>query len=285
MAPDHYENFPVASRLLPARLRPAVAALYRYARSADDLADEGDASPESRLAALDAYEAALDVLEAAGESPPLPSSWPAGAPAAIFGPLHTAVRAHQLPLAPLRRLLSAFRQDVNHTAPPDAGSLLDYCTRSADPVGELMLHLYGAVTAEHLRWSDAICTGLQLTNFCQDVAIDLDKGRLYIPLDEMAAAGVDPARLRHTRAPAMAGWRQLMALQVARARAHLLAGAPLARRIRGRAGWELRLVVLGGLRILEKIEAVDYDIFERRPVLGWRDWGVLLWRLPRSPRR
>ncbi|MCK9510479.1 MAG: squalene synthase HpnC [Pigmentiphaga sp.] len=284
MAPDHYENFPVASRLLPARLRPAVVALYRYARSADDLADEGDAPPRTRLAALDAYEAALDLLDAADASPPAPAAWPAGAPAAIFGPLYAAVRAHRLPVAPLRRLLSAFRQDVTQTRYPDAASLLDYCTRSADPVGELMLHLYGAVTPEHLRWSDAICTGLQLANFCQDVAIDLDKGRLYLPLDEMAAAGIDPEQLLRTRTPGLARWRQLMALQVARARAHLQTGAPLARRIPGRAGWELRLVVLGGLRILEKIEAVDYDVFERRPVLDWRDWVVIVGRTARAGR-
>lgn len=282
MAPDHYENFPVASRLLPARLRPAVVALYRYARSADDLADEGNADPATRLAALAAYRAGLDCLaqHVALGAPP-PARWPEGAPATIFEPLRRAVQAHQLPLAPLGHLLVAFQHDVVQPRHPNRAALLHYCQHSADPVGELMLHLYQACTPTHLAWSHHICTGLQLTNFCQDVAIDLSRGRLYIPQDELAAAGLSEATLE--TAVGSAAWRQLMARQVAEARHHLLAGAPLARHIRGRAGWELRLVVLGGLRILTRIEAVDYDVFRHRPELGWTDWLALLARLAPWP--
>lgn len=265
MSVDHYENFPVASFLLPRRLVPAVEAIYAFARSADDLADEGDASPAERLAALAAYEEALAAIERG-----------APAPDPMFARLAGVVRQYDLPLQPLRDLLSAFKQDVGTTRYPDFALLLDYCRRSANPVGLLMLSLYGAADARNVRDSDAICSALQLINFWQDVALDRAKGRIYIPLADLERFGVAPAQLE--RAEADARWRALMAFQVARARAMMQGGAPLARRLPGRIGWELRLVVQGGLRILEAIEQAGYDVFRRRPQLKKRDWLVIVWR-------
>jgi squalene synthase HpnC len=265
MSVDHYENFPVASILLPARLRPPVEAIYAFARSADDLADEGDASADQRLASLRDYEAQLDRIEA-GE--PLES--------ALFVRLAQMVTAHALPLQPMRDLLSAFRQDVVTKRYASYTDLLDYCRRSANPVGALMLHLYGVHDAASLRQSDAICSALQLINFWQDVAIDWDKGRIYLPLEDLARFGVDEAQIG--RRDCDDRWRALMAFEVDRARALMLSGAPLARRLPGRIGWELRLIVQGGLRILECTEQADYDVFRRRPRLGRADWARMLAR-------
>jgi squalene synthase HpnC len=265
MPVDHYENFPVASILLPRRLRPAVEAIYAFARSADDIADEGDAGPDERLAALRAYEAALDGI-AAGTPPSDP----------MFARLGAAAAAYRLDLQPLRDLLSAFRQDVTTTRYPDYPTLLDYCRRSANPVGRLMLALYGVHDALSLRQSDAVCSALQLTNFWQDVGIDIGKGRIYLPQDDLQRFGVSPSDIRD--GVDGAAWRALMRFEVARARALMLEGAPLAARLPGRVGWELRMVVQGGLRILEAIDGAGYDVFRRRPRLGKRDWLVIGWR-------
>lgn len=264
MPVEHYENFPVASLLLPARLREPVEAIYAFARSADDVADEGDAPPIARLARLHDYQLALEAC-AHGH----PAHDPSLAP--LFERLGRAIAAHGLPLQPFRDLLDAFMQDVGKTRYRDFDELRDYCRRSADPVGRLMLHLYGAATAENLKRSDAICTSLQLINFWQDVAVDWRKRRIYLPQDDMARFGVDEATLdgmARTVAPVTANWQALLAFEVQRARAMMLDGAPLARALPGRIGWELRLVVLGGLRILERIEAVGYDVFRHRPKIG-----------------
>lgn len=271
MATDHYENFPVASLLLPARLRPAVQAIYAFARSADDLADEGDALPAQRLAALAAYGDALEQM-----------SRPHSAVPPIFANLQPVVAAWSLPLQPFRDLLSAFSQDVTTIRYPDFKTLLDYCTRSANPVGNLMLHLYEVPTATNLRDSDAICSALQLINFWQDVGIDWQKGRIYLPMDDLAWFGVTPQQI--SAGVVDANWRALMGFEVARARALLLSGAPLALRLPGRIGWELRLVVQGGLRILTRIEAADYDVFTRRPILGKSDWLTMAWAAIRMRR-
>jgi squalene synthase HpnC len=265
MPVDHYENFPVASFLLPKRLVPAVEAIYAFARSADDLADEGDATPAQRLAALEQYEQALGAI-GRGE--------PAGDP--MFGRLAAVIAQYRLPLQPFYDLLSAFRQDVVVKRYPDFDQLLDYCRRSANPVGFLMLSLYGAAGKANVRDSDAICSSLQLINFLQDVGIDREKDRVYLPLDDLARFAVEPAQLDRRQLDAR--WRALMAFEVNRARALMLSGAPLALRLPGRIGWELRLVVQGGLRILEAIERVDYDVFNRRPKLGALDWVLLGWR-------
>lgn len=265
MPVDHYENFPVASILLPAHLRPAVEIIYAFARSADDLADEGDATPEERLAALAAYDVQLDKI-AASLVPDTP----------LFQSLAGIIDTYDLPLQPFRDLLSAFKQDVVTTRYADFEMLLDYCRRSANPVGTLMLHLYKATTPDNLRDSDAICSALQLINFWQDVAIDWQKARIYLPLDDMHRHGITESdiALGHTTD----AWRALMQFEVARARSTMLSGAPLALRLPGRIGWELRMVVQGGLRILEAIEAADYDVFRHRPKLGKNDWLKILWR-------
>jgi squalene synthase HpnC len=266
MSVDHYENFPVASILLPRRLVPAVEAIYAFARSADDLADEGDATPEQRLAALAAYEQALDRIAAdahAGLDP-------------MFTRLAGVIAQYDLPLQPFRDLLSAFKQDVTVTRYATYEALLDYCARSANPVGLLMLSLYGQADADNVRDSDAICSALQIINFLQDVAIDLHKERIYLPMEDLARFAVSPAALDHPGGTAK--WRNLMKFEVARARALMLSGAPLALRLRGRIGLELRMVVQGGLRILEAIEEVDYDVFRRRPKLTRKDWLKVIWR-------
>jgi phytoene synthase len=278
MAVDHYENFPVASVLMPARLRPAVVALYRFARSADDIADEGDAPAEARLASLAAYSRALRRIEA-GEAPATDDD--PEALALVFCPLARAIRAHGLPTAPMHALLSAFSQDVATTRYADFASLRDYCARSADPVGELMLHLYGAAKPDNLAASSSICTGLQLVNFWQDVAVDWRKGRVYLPQEDLQRFGVSETDIAQGRVDDR--WRALMEFEVARARALLHCGAPLARRLPGRVGWELRLVVLGGLRILQRIERAGYDVFRARPVLGPRDWAWIIRHAVRFP--
>jgi phytoene synthase len=269
MSIDHYENFPVASRLLPARLRPAVLAIYRFARAADDIADEGDAAPAERLAVLDSFRRELDVIDG--------GTAPRGA---LFADLKRAVDVHRLPLQPLYDLLDAFRQDVVKTRYRDYAELLDYCRRSANPVGTLLLHLYQAADAPNLARSDAVCTSLQLINFWQDVAIDWHKGRVYLPQDELRRFGVTDAQLASGRCDEH--WRALMDFQIRRARALMLQGAPLAHTLPGRIGLELRLVVAGGLRILEKLERCGGDVFRRRPRLRRRDWPVLMWRAARS---
>jgi squalene synthase HpnC len=268
MAVDHYENFPVASILLPRRLRPAVEAIYAFARSADDIADEGDAGPAERLAALHAYDAALDGIQAG-----TPQHKP------LFARLAAVVADYRLGLQPLRDLLSAFRQDVTTTRYADFAALRDYCRRSADPVGRLMLALYGVADPVSLRQSDAVCSALQLINFWQDVAIDIGKGRIYLPLEDLQRFGVSEDDIRAGRQGD--AWRALMRFEVARARALMLEGAPLATRLPGRVGWELRMVVQGGLRILAAIERVDYDVFRRRPRLGRLDWLAVGWRAVR----
>jgi squalene synthase HpnC len=259
MAVDHYENFPVASLLLPARLRTPVRAIYAFARSADDLADEGDAPPAARLAALAGYDEALRRMMQPGV-PDMP----------LFADLQNAVRTSNLPLQPFHDLLSAFSQDVVTTRYADFPALLDYCARSANPVGKLMLHLYAAANPENLRASDAICSALQIINFLQDVAIDWRKQRIYLPLDDLHRFSVTEAQI--AAGVVDDAWRALMAFEVERTRELMRSGAPLAVRLPGRIGWELRLVVQGGLRILDRIEAAGYDVFRRRPVLGTRDW-------------
>jgi squalene synthase HpnC len=265
---DHYENFPVASILCPPALRPAVTAIYAFARTADDLADEGDATPRQRLADLAAYRADLDAA-CRGEAPS--ARWPQ-----VFGPLRLVLTRHRLPPDLLTDLLSAFEQDVVKHTYVDRAELLDYCRRSANPVGRLLLQLYGVGGATALRQSDAICSALQLANFWQDLGVDTQRGRLYVPAGDCARRGVDPQSLLAGQdSPAV---RALVADLVGWARDLILAGAPLVHGIPGRAGWELRLVVQGGLRILEKIAGGGFATMHRRPTLRWYDAPLLVWR-------
>ncbi len=258
----HYENFPVASWLMPARLRPAVAAIYRFARTADDVADEGDALPEQRLAALEALRTQLRTIEAG-----TPSEWL---------DLAAAIREHDLPLPLFFDLLSAFSQDVTTVRYDTLDALVDYSRRSANPIGRLLLQLFRRTERHLLLQSDAICTGLQFANFWQDVAIDWGKGRVYLPQHDMQAFGVTEAHI--AGAIVDQPWQRLMAFQVRRTRELLQQGSPLPRAIGGRVGLELRLVVQGGLRILERIDAVNGDVFARRPTLSARDWTLMGWR-------
>jgi squalene synthase HpnC len=268
MAVNHYENFPVASILLPAHLRPAVKAIYAFARSADDIADEGDATAAQRLAALNIYEHELDQIQADHISLDL-----------LFANLAQTVRAHTLPLTPLRDLLSAFKQDVVTTRYADFTSLSDYCRRSANPVGHLMLHLYQAATPDNLRDADAICSALQLINFWQDIAIDWQKQRVYLPQEDLQHFGVSEQQIAN--ADTNADWRALMQFEINRARQLMLSGTALPRRLPGRIGWELRMVVQGGLRILDRLDQIKGDVFRKRPKLHWRDWLIILWRAAR----
>src|SRR5215203_2388921 len=262
MGVGHYENFPVASWLLPASLRPAVRAIYRFARTADDIADEGDAGPSERLSALDELRDQLRAIESGSDT-----SWK---------DLAAAIRKHQLTMQPFFALLSAFSQDVTQHRYASFETLLDYCRRSANPVGRLLLQLFRRDVPELRIQSDAVCTGLQLANFWQDIALDLNKGRVYLPQQDLVAYGVSEAQI--ARGETDQNWQRLMRFEVQRTRALLLEGAPLARALSGRIGLELRLVVLGGLRILERINAVQGDVFRHRPVLNARDWTVMGWR-------
>lgn len=275
----HYENFPVASWLCPPRLRPPIGAIYHFARTADDIADEGEAAPARRLADLAAYRADLHAV-AAGRSPS--ARWPQ-----VFGPLAAQMRAHALPLQPLDDLLSAFAQDVAFTrdggAYADMAELLDYCRRSANPIGRLLLHLYGVDAPAALAQSDAICSALQLINFWQDLSVDIPRGRYYLPLAECARHGLpisDPGA-QFAALPADARSAALIAELTRHARQLMQAGQPLARRVPGRAGWELRAVVQGGLRVLDRIEALGPAALRQRPRLRRRDAPRLLWRMLR----
>ncbi len=263
MPVDHYENFPVASLLLPAQLRSPIEVIYRFARSADDFADEGDDPPSVRLAKLGAYRAELERITR-GE-PPL---------AALFEDVARIVREHALPLQLFLDLLDAFSQDVVKGRYADFTEVLDYCRRSANPVGRLLLHLFRRANAQNLAWSDSICSALQLVNFWQDAEVDYAKDRIYLPQDEMARFGVTERHLAERRCDGP--WRALIAFQVERARAMLLHGWPLGRELPGRMGLEIRTTVRGGLRILDKLQAAGCDMFRHRPVLRWFDWPLIV---------
>ena len=240
-------------------------AIYRFARAADDIADEGDATPAERLADLGAFERALDGI-AAGRRP-------TDAP---FASLADAIARHALPVPLFRDLLSAFRQDVTIHRYPTIAALLDYCRRSANPIGRLLLHLYRRDTPENVSHSDAICSALQLVNFWQDVAVDWKKGRVYLPQEDLARFAVVEAQIRENRCDER--WRALMAFETARARAMLESGRPLVRALPCRAGLELAGVIAGGHRILDRIDAVHGDVFRHRPQLRRIDWPVVAWR-------
>ncbi len=264
MPANHYENFPVASILLPARLREPVAAIYAFARSADDFADEGQRTAAERLALLADYQSELDAIET-GQ----PTTHP------VFLRLRPVIAEHELPLRPFRDLLDAFGQDVSQTRYATFAELIDYCRRSADPVGRLLLRLFRADGPENVRLSDAICSALQLINHWQDVAVDWGKGRVYLPQEDLVHFGIAETRIAAGEIDQR--WCSLMNFQVGRARALMIRGAPLGRALPGRIGLEIRAIVAGGLRILDKIEAANYDVFHQRPVLRASDWLRVVW--------
>jgi phytoene synthase len=262
----HYENFPVASRLLPSALREPVSVIYRFARTADDFADEGREAAPRRLEKLQAYRIELQGIQSnrASADP-------------LFADLARVVRKHDLPLQLFHDLLDAFAQDVVKNRYADFAEVLDYCRRSANPVGRLVLRLFRQDSSENLQHSDRICSALQLINFWQDVRIDFEnQNRVYLPQDEMQRFGVGEAQLRERRCDA--AFRDLMRFQVGRARSLMLEGKPLVDRLAGRLRLEIALTVQGGLRILEKLERAGYDMFRHRPVLKALDWPLLFFR-------
>jgi len=265
MGINHYENFPVASLLLPPRFRYPVALIYRFAREADDFADEGDATDAVRLERLEDFRDRLRKIER-GHIPG--DNW--------FTELAGVVHNHRLPVSLFYELLSAFSQDVKRKRYASFPDVLDYCRRSANPIGRLLLHLFKRATPDNLRCSDSICSALQLVNFWQDIEIDFRMGRIYLPQDEMKFHGVTEQHIAEQRCDE--AWRALIQFQVERTRGMLEAGAPLGRALPGRIGLEIRATVQGGLRILEKLEGSGYDMFRKRPVLTWLDWPLSLKR-------
>lgn len=260
---EHYENFPVASVLMPKWLRKPVAAIYHFARAADDIADEGELSNETRLKQLDEFRVELKRIEA-NDEPLTP----------LFRNLAAEIDQHALPMRPLYDLLDAFSQDVAKKRYANFDELQDYCRRSANPVGNLLLHLYGEATPVNLGYSDAICTSLQLINFWQDIAKDWAISRVYLPQDDLAEYSVSEAQIAAGQTDD--NWRALMKFEVDRAREMMLYGKPLGTILTGRIGLEMRMIIQGGLRILDKLEAADYDMFHRRPVLRPFDWVIML---------
>lgn len=265
LAESHYENFPVASRLMPARLRPHVAAIYAFARTADDFADEPGRKPEERLRLLDEWRRKL-------HEPPVDDT---------FIALHDTIERFDLPIGLFEDLISAFTQDVSTTRYASWSDVLDYCRRSANPVGRLVLRLSGYRDEALDRASDSVCTALQLTNFWQDLAIDWPRGRLYVPEETWRAAGADPAALDRGRLTPE--WAAAMRACGARTRQLFAEGRPVCDGVGGRLRYELRATWLGGSRILDRLETVNYDVFASRPSLGTSDALViaskaLLWR-------
>lgn len=267
VASQHYENFPVASRLLPAAARPHVAAIYAFARIADDFADEGERSNDARLALLDDWRRRLGDATAG-----LPAADTSDA-AMVFLALGETMRRFNVEPQLFEDLISAFRQDVLVKRYEDWPDVLDYCRRSANPIGRLVLRIFGHRDERLDRMSDAICTALQLTNFWQDFERDWRAGRLYVPQTVVRASGADERDLHRRRASPE--WRAALAAAAVATRAQFAAGRPLASEVRGRLRWELRATWLGGVRILDRLESSGFDVFKSRPVLGWPDAAVI----------
>ncbi len=263
MARSHYENFPVASVFLPKHLREPISVIYAFARTADDFADEGDALPAVRLAQLDAYVSHLDTLKlgAKVDDP-------------IFIALDDVIKKHALPLELFYDLLTAFSMDVTHNRDghryANHAEILHYCRYSANPVGRLLLYLYNLATPVNLAQSDAICSALQIINFLQDITQDYhEQGRIYFPQDDMVRFGVTEEHIRTARTDA--AMRALMNHVIDRTRQMMLFGAPLGNALPGRIGFELRMTIQGGLRVLNALQTQRDNVFAR-PRLGMGDW-------------
>jgi squalene synthase HpnC len=280
LARAHYENFPVASLLLPRRMRPAIAAVYAFARRADDFADEPGYAPSERLRLLDDWQQRLDAAAAGAVSTATGNDL-------IFVAVADAIREHGLPVSLFSDLLSAFRQDVTTTRYERWDDVLDYCRRSANPVGRLVLRIAGYRDEALDRSSDALCTALQLTNFWQDFARDWQHGRLYVPRADCERFGAReqdleavlgrPAAMSAPRLPMPAEWRAALGEMSRRTRALFHDGRFVCERVRGRLRYELRLTWHGGARVLERVERSNFDV-RLRPTLGARDAGSILWR-------
>ena len=264
VATEHYENFPVASRLLPRQFRQPIAVIYAFARTADDFADEGNYTQAERLKLLDDYEYQLQRLLTG-----MPGSDP------VFIALADVIKRYALPIGLFEDLLSAFRQDVTKQRYENFDEVLDYCQRSANPVGRLLLYLYNEATEEKLLLSDLICTALQLVNFLQDLQQDFDEhNRIYLPQDEMRKYHISEADLQ--RCNSNTAMQELVQMHVQRTRALLLAGSPLGNKLPGRIGLELRMIVQGGMCVLNKLDNNDGNVFQR-PRLNKFDYVGIFW--------
>ena len=277
LARSHYENFPVASRLLLRAMRPHIAAIYAYARVADDLADEGAAPPAERLAQLNAWQRRLHAALAVERSDTAPHEHED----LIVVALAHSIRLLDLPIALFDDLLSAFAQDTMTTRYASWDDVLDYCRRSANPVGRLVLRIAGYRDATLDQSSDALCTALQLTNFWQDFGRDWRAGRLYVPREVVAACGADEAELNGSALTAP--WRAALGRCIAETARQFRAGRAVCDGVRGRLRYELRFTWLGGARTLERVERTGSALLTNRPTLGARDVPVLLWRAARWP--
>lgn len=265
LAQNHYENFPVASKLVPKRMRYPIAAIYAFARSADDFADEGELSAEARLAQLNEYATKLDAIAA---DQPIDD--------VIFIALADAIKRHALPIQLFYDLLTAFRMDVSKTRYATWDEVLKYCGYSANPIGRLLLHLYNQTSPQQLAWSDAICSALQVINFLQDIEQDyVENNRIYIPLEDMARFGVNETHIQDKISDA--AMKRLIEFQLHRTTMLLHSGQPLAQSLSGRLGLELRLTVQGGLAVLAALKRQQGSVFTR-PRLRRRDWISIIWR-------
>ena len=265
LARTHYENFPVASILLPKKLREPVALIYAFARQADDFADEGDLLPEQRLALLEGFKQELDRIQQNTK----PNT-------DLFVALQATINQHHLPIQAFYDLLDAFIQDVTKTRYQDFGEVMNYCRRSANPVGRLMLSLYQADTPHNIGMADAICSALQLINFLQDIAIDIQKDRIYLPQADLDKYKITEAQI--LRGDATGTWSLMMEFQINRARKLLQAGAPLGLVLPGRIGLEMRMMITGGERILKKLHQAHGNVFDYRPKLTKKDWLYMTYR-------
>ena len=271
LASSHYENFPVASVFLPQHLREPIALIYSFARQADDFADEGDFMIEHRLNFLNSFRDELDLLHAYIK-PQTP----------FFATLGQMIKAKKLPYAPFYALLDAFSQDVTKTRYANYDEVLDYCKRSANPIGQLLLHLYENAAPENIALSDNICTALQIINFLQDIAIDFKKNdgkqRIYMSQEELAAFGITEQQIQNYvdgNETVDENWQQFMQFNLRRVNALIYAGKPLGRILSGRIGFEMRMIIAGGERIIHKLNNVNGDVFKHRPTLHYGDWFII----------
>jgi len=278
-ARSHYENFPVASILVPKAQRPHIAAVYAFARAADDFADEGERTVDDRQRLLDSWLCRLREAASTGPSSRGPDPGEPPHTQAIFAAVGATMREHALPLELFEDLLSAFRQDTVTAQYGSWDDVLDYCRRSANPVGRLVLRIFGYNDPRFDAWSDSICTALQLTNFWQDVKRDFDRGRIYMPREELRAHGASPDALAAGRVDER--WTLALASAARRTRARFEHGLPLCDAVRGRLKYELRATWLGGTRVLARLEADRFDVVQRRPTLGAADGPWLAWRMAR----
>ena len=278
LARSHYENFPVASRLLPRAMRPHVAAIYAFARVADDIADEGSLPAPERRIRLETWRRRLHGAVALERSP----EPPADREDLILVALAHSIRTRDLPIAWFDDLLSAFGQDTMTTRYASWAEVFDYCRRSANPIGRLVLRVAGHRDEAMNRSSDALCTALQLTNFWQDFGRDWRSGRVYVPRDVQAASG---AREEELGGAALgAGWIRALGECVGMTRAQYEAGRDVCDRVPGRLRYELRCTWIGGRRILDRVDRGRRDLLSCRPTLRVMDLPSIVWSAVRWAR-